>query len=306
MCFLPLFCLVKSVILKKKFFISIIAIWTLILVSQYISSWSIRSAKIIWDTGNRPEGFYSNALTTAYVIFLIFPLVAVNFFKNKSLYWAISALTICTALFVNNSRMVMAVAGLLAGINVLIFLKGKARIITIAIGVVIAAATLTTKNPISNRVHNLFKQGENVTYKGYADHRLVFWDVYSDMIKEKPVFGHGPKLTSAYVTKYYDARGFEDFDKKYAAHNQFIQAAGNSGLLGLFFFLSWVILFSVNLFKNIENKTYRLILLQTFLGFMFAGLTQNAFQDAEVRQGIMLLSIFALLYSKPSKIEVGA
>lgn len=277
-----------------RYLIGILGIWTLILVSQFFWSWGIRGTSIV-NYGHRPEGFYSNALTLAYAYFLLFPLICVKFFERKNLFWGACFLCVTAGLVVNNSRAVILVAGLLTLLNVATVLKGKLRLAGLTVVLCSAAAILATDNPISSRIKTFTSPSPTTTYKGYADHRFVFWDVYLDMIKEKPVFGHGPKLTTKYNEKYYDARGFEDFHKKYNAHNQFIQIAATGGLTGLFFFLCWAVLFTVAIVRHVPDKITRLILVQTFLGFMVAGVTQNAFQDAEVRQGIFLFSMFSVV-----------
>ena len=288
---------------RKKLFLWIILCWMVILVSQFIFPWSIRESYIALGLGHRPEGFYSNALTLAYVLFFTYPLVLVKSFTTKNKFWIACLAIIAVSLAVNNSRMILGVAVILLGINTLIYLKGRLRILVILTGAIIIGVTLPTENPISKRINVLLDQQETVTYKGYADHRLVFWDIYTDMIKEKPYFGHGPKLTSAYHVPYYEARGFGDFEKKYSAHNQYLQIAGQSGLFGLFFFFFWMILFSIFMAKNIKDKTIRSICLQSFIGFMFAGLTQNAFQDAEVRQALMLLCTVAITYALSTQLQ---
>ena len=256
----------------------------------------LREAGLV-NYGNRPEGFYSNALTLAYTMFLLFPLTINSFLKHKNIYWGLAVLCVTISLIVNNSRMVLAVATLLTSINIFLCLKGRLRNIVLCLGLTIGTLTLVTDNPISNRLDSLLKQSENVTYKGYADHRLVFWSVYIDIIKDGPFFGHGPRLNTDFHTPYYRARGFGDFEKKFSAHNQFLQVAGNAGLVGLFFFLCWITLLGVNIWKNIEDKTLRAILLQSLIGFMLAATTQNAFQDAEVRQALMLMCIFTVAHS---------
>ena len=117
------------------------------------------------------------------------------------------------------------------------------------------------------------------------------------MIKERPFFGHGPKLRSAYHKPYYEARGFGDFEKQYSAHNQYLQAAGNNGLIGLFGLLGWMITVIISVIKHVPDFKMKVILSQTIVGFMIAGLTQNAIQDSEVRQCFMLLMITCVAFS---------
>lgn len=277
---------------NKKLFISVLGVWTAVLVSQYFWPWGVRGTEIV-HYGHRPEGFYSNALTLAYAIFLILPAITVNFFKKLDLYWGLCFAFIVTALFVNSSRTVIAVSALLVAYNIFMHLKGKMKILAVVVCLVGTTLVFTTKNNISSRVNHLLEQGDQVTFKGYPDHRLVFWHAFYHMIKEKPIFGHGPKLSKEYYRPYYEKLGLGEFEKIYNAHNQFIQIAGTSGLVGLTCFLLWAVFFCKAVITHTHCKDTKTILLQTFIGFMIAGLTQNAFQDSEVRHGIMLLSLFA-------------
>lgn len=288
---------IKDILLsRKKLFFGILAFWSVIIISQYFFPWGIRDTSIV-SYGNRPEGFYSNALTLAYVLLIIFPFIMVNALTKRTMFWGGSFALISAALLVNNSRMVLAVCLLLAASNVIIFLKGKAKYLTILAGIILCTTVLSTDNPISKRVKSFTEQSEETKYKGYADHRFVFWDIYIDMIKERPFFGHGPKLRSAYHKPYYEARGFGDFEKQYSAHNQYLQAAGNNGLIGLFGLLGWMITVIISIIKHVPDYRMKVILAQTVIGFMIAGLTQNAIQDSEVRQCFMLLMIACVAFS---------
>jgi O-antigen ligase len=113
------------------------------------------------------------------------------------------------------------------------------------------------------------------------------------MIYERPLLGHGIRLDEEYRTPYYDQIGLSNFSKKYPAHNQLLQIQAESGLIGLVFFMAWIII-NLKIFNQLDRKN-SLIFKQTLLILLMAGLTQNAFQDSEVRFILTLLFSAALL-----------
>ena len=73
----------------KTVFIWILTIWGAIFVSQFFYPWGIRGTGIV-NYGNRPEGFYSNALTAAYVLFLFYPFLLAKFLTTRNRYWSLA------------------------------------------------------------------------------------------------------------------------------------------------------------------------------------------------------------------------
>jgi O-antigen ligase len=87
----------------------------------------------------------------------------------------------------------------------------------------------------------------------------------------------------------------------YEAHNMYLQAAVEGGLiagLGLLTFLIWWFLHARN-FKQVESWQ-RLGAMITPLAFAAGGLTQNAIQDSEVRYLLILSCTFCFAMSMPS------
>ena len=156
---------------------------------------------------------------------------------------------------------------------------------------VVSAGTLGTENKISNRLKSSFLNAhvkENAK-SGVLGERLIFWKAHQEMIKDKPFFGHGPGLTAEYRSKYYEKAGFENYDRPSTAHNQYLQVAVNAGLIGLFFFVAFFIFLFSAIATEIKSKNLRCVLYQIIGLFLIGGITQNAFQDYEVRHTLMVV-----------------
>ena len=71
-----------------------------------------------------------------------------------------------------------------------------------------------TKNPISDRFKSTVTQKSALECQGYPDDRVAFWHVFVNMIKERPVLGHGIDLNTKYRTPLLQAIGLGEFKKK--------------------------------------------------------------------------------------------
>ena len=149
---------------------------------------------------------------------------------------------------------------------------------------------LATKNPVSVRIYATFTdEGLGRYAKDYPDDRLAFWHAHWEMIKERPLMGHGMHLGTEYRTPYYESIGLGDFIKKYEAHNQYIQVTTNGGFVGLCLFLTWLGWYLIKAWSLQKKSLTMMIVFQSLAGISFAGLSQNAFQDSEVRFAMLLM-----------------
>ena len=176
--------------------------------------------------------------------------------------------------------------------TVLVQLKGKARIA--AVGIVLAAVlgVSVTNKTVVKRIQDTIEMKDLDRQSHYLDDRLAFWHVHWEMIKERPIVGHGVGLNTAYRTPYYEKMGLGYMGKKYEAHNQFIQVLANGGLIAFAIFVGWLGWTFFELPKYIGSPFARNVLRTTLVTFSLTALTQNAFQDSEVRMGLTLLLIF--------------
>lgn len=104
--------------------------------------------------------------------------------------------------------------------------------------------------------------------------RLNFWDASIQMIKEKPMIGHGMYKWSGYYPKYY---GNEINDKNLTfihnihSHNDFLELFAESGLIAAVVFLLIYISIFITLFKKSkQNEKYFALMLIVLITFCFS------------------------------------
>jgi O-antigen ligase len=143
-----------------------------------------------------------------------------------------------------------------------------------------------TDNPIRQRFQEVVDRTDVQT--DYADDRLAFWQVNLLMWKERPLLGHGEGLGTEYRRPFYVQAGLGHLEKLYEAHNMYLQIAVNGGLVCLGIFLAW---FAWYLGKSWRDRRSLggAMALQALAVFALGALTQNAFQDSEVRYTLSLL-----------------
>ena len=174
--------------------------------------------------------------------------------------------------------------------SVLSQLKGKGRTVAVAMLGFMLVSLIIVPNPVVNKFRKTFSTEGVDRFSEYPDDRLAFWHAHWEMLKEKPFAGHGNIHGATYRKPYYEKIGLADFKKMYEAHNMFLQIAVNMGLFGLLLFMLWLA-WHFQKSISLSNASHRLAGFQTLTIFAITGLTQNAFQDSEVRTGLTLLTL---------------
>jgi O-antigen ligase len=269
-----------------------VLVWGLLALSQMLFGWKLAGSSIV-HTIPRAQGLYSHPLTLAYVGLLFFPFATVWAFRAPRNWRAVITFTgLILLLIASKSRAAQAVAVLILVGNIWLLLKGRARLISLGLVAAMVAGILFTKNPISHRFAELIDRRD--VHGEYADDRIAFWLVHWEMFKERPVLGHGENLNTEYRTKYYVALGLQDFYRKYEAHNIYLQVLVNCGVVGFSFFMLWIgwLLYALTMARGVVFGSAPL---QSVLAMLIAGMTQNAFQDSEVRYALMFSVIIAVM-----------
>lgn len=272
----------------------VLVIWGCIVFSQYLFSWALKGNQII-DYAGRPKGFFSHPLTLAYSAALFWPFTLNQLIldRKKILNW-LAALSIFIIIVTTLSRTIQALALLVVVWSFMTLLPKKQKVLALLVAGIFAGIIAATDNPISNKFKITFDPNDEGKPKSaeYLDERFAFWHAHWEMIKERPLFGHGINTDTAFRTPYYDKIGLSDYSRKYEAHNQYIQVATNAGFVSLFFFLAWLLWFFKQSLAIGDSR--RLIIQQTLTLFALGGLTQNALQDSEVRFIFCLFTILLL------------
>ena len=255
--------------------------------SQAIWGWKLQQAHVVWGFP-RAQGLYSHPMSFGYVCLLFVPLACllIQRWPRHPAVWLL-AVSIVAAILASRSRMVEAVSTLVVFFNIWTSTRGRLRVQILGAATLITGLILVTPNPVGERFRGMLVRAD--VHGDYADDREAFWQVNWQMVLERPLLGHGEGLTTKYRIPYYVAQGLGDFPRLYEAHNMFLQAAVNGGLLGLGILLAW--------FGNLFLAAWRArqaglyagrVMLQTLTAFCLAGLTQNAFQDSAVRYVLTL------------------
>jgi O-antigen ligase len=281
----------------ERFLQFVLLIWGVVALSQFLFGWRING--IVWQTDvPRPRGFYSHPLTFAYAAFVLWPYVLVRFFNQPRRMGSwIGLLSVATIILTTQSRTVQLCALMYAVYAVFSMLSGRARKIALIALVAVGCAVVVIPSPISEKIHRTFSS-EGVDKKSdYPDDRLAFWHAHLLMMQERPLLGHGIELDAKYRAPYYDKIGLSAFTKKYEAHNVFIQIITNAGLVGLIFFLAYWGWFITYARRQIPQGLVRQTIIHTFAVYGLASLSQNSFQDGEVRLVLTLFCSAVLLVS---------
>ncbi|MBC7659614.1 MAG: O-antigen ligase family protein [Chitinophagaceae bacterium] len=110
--------------------------------------------------------------------------------------------------------------------------------------------------------------------------RLIFWKINWRLFMENPVFGTGLKRYDAGLLDTYLQAGYTSLERKYNAHNIYLQTLADGGLvsaIGLAFLLTAVGRLAFEVKKHFAHLALSLI----FIATLGCGLVQNHLRDSE-------------------------
>jgi O-antigen ligase len=257
-------------------------VFGVVALTQYAWGWKIEGSRFVAGP-TRAQGFYSHPLTFAYVALLLFPYGAARIVRRPRLWtsWAVFFGSLA-AIYASQSRTVQVLAVGVIAYNVLARARGRTRLAFASVALAGALLVSVTDNPMRKKIAETLSGGHDVR-SGYPDDRLAFWHAHWEMIKERPLLGHGDDLDASYRAPYYERIGLAGFERQYEAHNMFVQVLVNGGLIGLGLFLGWLILW-LRAARGSSSVAF-----DTLVVLCLGGLTQNAFQDSEVRYALTLV-----------------
>lgn len=258
-------------------------------IAQTVWGFKVQGAHFVIGS-TRAQGFYSHPLTFAYVGILLFPLGCASVAREPKSWvaWA-QFLGASAVIYASQSRTAQAVCAVAALFNLFYFAKGRVRTGLIVVGGIAVLMAALIDNPMRTRFIDTVKGGYDRQSSAYADDRLAFWDANWEMVKERPIIGHGDHLDTAYRAPYYAKIGLPNFTRMYEAHNMYLQTVVNAGVIGLIILLAWLAWYLRRTYQLGQVGFGGIVALETFVAIMLAAMTQNAFQDSEVRYGMTLL-----------------
>jgi O-antigen ligase len=178
----------------------------------------------------------------------------------------------------------------------LIYLGKKAHRLRLSVIILVAvagAAILAVNNFYYLRWRlsvTEFKQyeGEIDNQNGFAA-RLMMWQSTAELVQQRPLAGYGVKGAGTELFKKYEEKKFNlGIERKYNSHNQYLQTALMSGLVGLGIFLTFLMLLWVRALRS--NNILLTILL---LHFMCVSIVESTL---EVQQELVFFLFFMLLF----------
>lgn len=114
--------------------------------------------------------------------------------------------------------------------------------------------------------------------------RLLLWQDALDLIKERPIFGYGTGATrEVLLQKYKEEEHTLFLEKRYNAHNSYLELLLSGGFVLLFYYLSVLLLLFLNSYRKGD-----LVLLSFSLIIAISSITETLF----IAQGIIFLSFF--------------
>ena len=166
----------------------------------------------------------------------------------------------------------MTIIFLFLFIPILNFSK-KIKSLILFIFLLLVAAVLIINKPIQKRLyHQLISQSAGGKYIYSRVHESHFKTAFK-MFKDKPLFGHGPKM---YRVKCSDKKYMEDrFACSTHPHNYILQILAETGIIGsLFLFLFYISIFfifikNLRVIKSVKNFSYTEYILASSLLVMF-------------------------------------
>jgi O-antigen ligase len=276
----------------------------LISLSQFFSGWQLVGLTVT-EQIKRAQGFYSHPLTLAYASLCIMPLIfARALAKPRDFRAFLSALALLIMIATSQSLTVISLTAVTLIFLSIKLLTPKKMLALGLIATTLGIVTLSTPNPISQKFQTVLAGQRSDHETPYSDDRLAFWHAHWEMLKDAPMVGHGTDITREDRKPYYERIGLGHIKRMYEAHNMYLQAAVEGGLiagLGILAFLIWWFLHARN-FTRVESWQ-RLGAMVTPLAFAAGGLTQNAIQDSEVRYLLIMACTFCFTISMPSRRE---
>lgn len=131
-----------------------------------------------------------------------------------------------------------------------------------------------------------FSAGKNVIRSSSDTQRISQWKAAAEAFKERPVLGYGYLNFEPHSAEIKRRYNFGELTLSSHAHNNFLEIAADAGILGLFFYLAWILFWIKETYKgqSLASK----IGFPFILVFIVGGLTQ-----ATISLGINLFFILA-------------
>jgi O-antigen ligase len=277
-----------SVLITVSCVVSLYAIW------QHYSGMDLYRHKMLEpkDGVFISLGLFDHHLTFGGYYMLVFLLAAVIVLSYKRqglrrISDVVSPVILGLSLLFSYAR--SAWLGAVTGLFSFGFLRGKRFALFFTTGIVVLCLAVFVIEPSSWERIKAISLSKDKT----ESTRIRLWQTSWNMIKDKPVWGIGLGNFGQLFNQYKVEGKYDNYSHP---HNDFLNVAVNSGLLGL---LAYLYLWAVFLYTSIKavlksKRTGFLYSIQlsgvvTIIAFLFASLFQCYYTDAEVNMLVMFL-----------------
>ncbi len=169
------------------------------------------------------------------------------------------------------------------------FLRGKKFALFFTLGVIVLCLAVFVIEPTSwQRIKEISLSKDKI-----ESTRIRLWQTSWNMIKDKPIWGIGLGNFSQLFNQYKVEGKYDNYSHP---HNDFLNVAVNSGLLGLLAYLYlWAVFLYTSIKAVLRNKkagflySVQLGGIVSMVAFLFASLFQCYYTDAEVNMLVMFI-----------------
>jgi O-antigen ligase len=237
-------------------------------------------------------GLFDHHLTFGGYYMLVFLLSWIFLLGGRRWGWArvidfVSPIIIGLALVFSYAR--SAWLGAVSGVLTLGLLRGRKFAVLLLVGLVLLCLLVYVIEPTSwDRIKEI-----SISKDKPESTRIRLWLTSINMIKDKPIWGIGLGNFNRLFDRY-KVEGF--YDTTCHPHNDFLNVAVNSGILGLLAYLwIWVAFFRSTLrsVRRGEKRTFvraaQIAGMAAITGFLVASLFQCYYTDAEVNMLLMFI-----------------
>lgn len=180
---------------------------------------------------------------------------------------------------------------------ILLLHGGKKCLKLMGLGAAALAAVMIFASGTVKRLFTLLS-GTDVS----VNTRVALWDGIFDMIKNKPIFGHGTGFDNVRQALH-NIYGV----KQPHAHNILLEAWVENGIFGVILFAAIMVIFFINMVRLFRNggkaKEYAVTLFASVAGFVLCGMTDCLFYGVKPLQYLMMVlglsqTVYMLYFNK--------